>query len=138
MAECDACGFKEIAHTADLALHVWAPDLPALLSTAIQGMQTLMGLTFALGTPLERSITVDGFDREGLLVSALAEILYLVQSERLGVITCHAQVFDGCLALALRMRFIDNLTREIKAVTYHGLSIQSTSHGLQATLVFDV
>ncbi len=138
MTECDPCGYEEIAHTADWALHIWAPDFPKLLSAAIQGMQSLMGLTLVPGTPLERNITVEGMDREGLLVSALAEVLYLVQSESLGVETCQAQVANGTITATLRLRPIASLTKEIKAITYHGLSIQPTSRGLEATLVFDV
>jgi len=138
MTECDPCGFEEIAHTADWALHVWAPDFPRLLSAAIQGMQTLMELTLEAGTPLERIFTVEGMDREGLLVSALAEVLYLVQSESLGIVTCQAQVANDTLTATLCLRPIASLTKEIKAVTYHSLSIQPTSRGLEATLVFDV
>jgi hypothetical protein len=41
-------GFREIEHTADWELEVWAPDLPALLEQAGRGMYALAGVRLAL------------------------------------------------------------------------------------------
>ena len=76
-------GYKELAHTADWALKVWAPDLGGLFIQAAQGMYALMGLTLDEMPCDEYIFEVNGHDAEGLLVSFLEELLY--QAEMHGV-----------------------------------------------------
>ena len=70
-------GFREIAHTADWELEVWAPDLPGLFEQAARGMYSLMGVRL-LPTPRQsRTLELDAFDGESLLVRFLEELLYI-------------------------------------------------------------
>jgi SHS2 domain-containing protein len=69
-------GFKELEHTADWELMVWAPDLPGLLEQAAQGMYALAGLTAGSGPRCQRDLKIQAPDPEGLLVNFLAELLY--------------------------------------------------------------
>jgi len=134
-----AFGFREHAHTADWELEAWAPDLPSLLEQSARGMYTLSGMRLQSGLPQTRSITLHGEDAESLLVRFLSELLWLEQEEGLGFedfsITVDKQYN---LHADLSGSSIANLDKEIKAVTYHNLAVQTTKQGLRVTIVFDV
>jgi SHS2 domain-containing protein len=134
-----AFGFREHAHTADWELEAWAPDLPSLLEQSARGMYTLSGMRLQSGLPQTRSITLHGEDAESLLVRFLSELLWLEQEEGLGFedfsITVDKQYN---LHADLGGSSIANLDKEIKAVTYHNLAVQTTKQGLRVTIVFDV
>ncbi len=137
-----AAGFREIEHTADWALEVWAPDLPELFRQALWGMYALMGL--AQPKPeTARSIRLDAPDLETLLVDFLTEALFWLDVERWAAaavpeldITPHKDHWTA------HGRAVGSPVppgeKEIKAVTYHGLHIQATDDGYRAVVVFDV
>lgn len=132
-------GFREIAHTADWELEVWAPDLPCLLEQAARGMYSLSGLRLKAGPAETRHISLQAADAEGLLVSFLTEILWLEQEQGLGFDSFAINVDDRKnLQAELRGYQITQLAKEIKAVTYHNLKVLTTSQGLRVKIVFDV
>ena len=132
-------GFRELPHTADWELEVWAPDLATLLEQAARGMYTLSGMRLLAGSPQERSIALHAADAEGLLVNFLTELLWVEQEEGLGFDDFTITVEDQInLRAELRGSAIANLDKEIKAVTYHNLAVETTSQGLRVNIVFDV
>ena len=132
-------GFREHPHTADWELEVWAPDLATLLEQAARGMYTLSGMQLLAGAPQQRSIALHAADSEGLLVRFLTELLWVQQEERLGFDDFAITVEDQCdLRAELRGSAIAKLDKEIKAVTYHNLAVETTSQGLRVNIVFDV
>ncbi|MFZ2098230.1 MAG: archease [Anaerolineales bacterium] len=132
-------GFRELAHTADWELEVWAPDLPTLLQQAAHGMYTLSGMRLLPGAHQEYTITLQAEDAESLLVRFLSELLWLEQEQGLGFDEFFIRVDDHFnLQADLKGSAIANLDKEIKAVTYHNLAIETTPHGLRVNIVFDV
>ncbi len=132
-------GFREHAHTADWELEVWAPDLPTLLEQAARGMYAMSGVKVDANSPQERSMAVPATDVEGLLVRFLTELLWLQQSDRLAFDRFALDVHqDYSLWAELRGASIVSLDKEIKAVTYHNLKVETTSNGLRVNIVFDV
>lgn len=131
-------GFCEIEHTADWALKVWAPDLPLLFTQAAEGMYTLMETTLADGQRVERVLTVEGIDLESQLVAFLSELLYLVESQRLGFDQFDITFQEKTLRVVAGGAPIKTFKKEIKAVTYHNLAILRISLGFTTTIVFDV
>jgi SHS2 domain-containing protein len=134
-----AFGFQERAHTADWELEVWAPDFPALLEQSARGMYALSGLQLQSGAPQTRLITLHGEDAESLLVRFLTELLWIEQEHGLGF-DDYSITVDGQFNLQAELHgsAIANLDKEIKAVTYHNLAVQTTPQGLRVTIVFDV
>jgi SHS2 domain-containing protein len=132
-------GFRERAHTADWELEVWAPDLPSLLEQSARGMYALSGLQLQSGSPQTRSIILHGEDAESLLVRFLTELLWLEQEQGLGFDE-FSLVVDSLYNLQAQLggSGIVKLDKEIKAVTYHNLAIQTTKQGLRVRIVFDV
>jgi SHS2 domain-containing protein len=131
-------GFREIEHTADWELRVWAPDLAALLEQAARGMYNLQGASLKSGPRLECRFKLAYQEPETLLVDFLAELLYLLETERLAFDQFELSLTDDSLEASLSGAPIESLAKEIKAVTYHNLEIKRTESGFEANVVFDV
>ncbi len=140
-------GYREVPHTADWALHVWAPDLPGLFLEAAQGMYALSGAQpgeaaathEASGTA--RRLEIQGADAESLLVAFLSELLYAQEQENLLLEVSDLQILPGdpwrLIAMA-KPRPVLRLVKAIKAVTFHNLAIRQTEQGYETEIVFDV
>ena len=61
-------GFKEVPHKADIALDVFAPNLPEMFVNAAMGLYHILGLRKGASDPEEIHISLDDMDSEGLLV----------------------------------------------------------------------
>ena len=131
-------GFREIEHTADWELAVWAPDLPALLEQAARGMYTLSGTRLLPGQRQVRAFTLPDNDPESLLVSFLSELLWLGEQDGLGFDRFSLEIAGECLNANLEGAPIAARSKEIKAITYHKLAIRKTGRGLEVNIVFDV
>ena len=70
-------GHREVEHTADWGLEVWAPDLAALMEEAARGMFELMGIEVSEESRCHRQLEIGADDREQLLVSFLEELLFI-------------------------------------------------------------
>lgn len=132
-------GFREHAHTADWALEVWAPGLPTLLEQAARGMYALAGMQLSPGSRQVHTIILQADDAESLLVRFLSELLWLQQEREIGFDEFDIHI-DQCynLQASVKGSVIAKLDKEIKAVTYHNLAVQTTSTGLHVNIVFDV
>lgn len=130
-------GFEEIEHTADWALRVWAPDLPAFFEQAVAGMYHLMGAKWQ-NAPLEKfRLTLTGEDPETLLVAFLSEILYLLEKGKIAHVF-YLEFQDKSLSAELECLPLKAIDKEIKAVTFHNLTILRKNGLLEATITFDV
>ena len=138
MHEAQLAGYREIEHTADWELEVWAPDLPALFEQAARGMYALAGARLREGARLQHSLELEAHDAEDLLVAFLSELLYLGEDEGLGFDAYRIWVQGEKLTAELSGAPLAGLDKEIKAVTYHNLNIQRGPRGLEARIVFDV
>jgi SHS2 domain-containing protein len=131
--------FREIDHTADWALEVWAPTLEALFVEAARGMYALAGAVPAQAERTRRPIRLAAGDAESLLVAWLQELLYLTESEGLAI-----DEFNIASLSAERLEAevvgapAQHLEKVIKAVTYHNLAIRASEAGFTVTIVFDV
>ncbi|MBE9524036.1 MAG: archease [Chloroflexi bacterium] len=131
-------GFQEIDHTADWELQVWAPDFPALLECAARGMSALTEITLAKEPRVFREFVLPRTDRETLLVDFLSELLFFAEHQGIAFDTYNLKLNANSLVASVEGAAIENQAKEIKAVTYHRLSVQSTDRGLEVNLVFDV
>ena len=137
-------GYREIEHTADWELEVWAQDLPGLLEQAARGMQHLAGLRLQEVPARLLELQLTAADAESLLVTFLGELLYSIEQHQLGFSAFDLQVSQlpdqaGLeLHASLHVQPLLALDKEIKAVTYHRLQVQRTPAGLCTRIVFDV
>lgn len=133
-------GFEIVDHTADWSLRVWGQDFTELLLNAAVGMNSLMlGAETAVSPTTTRTLSLDAFDRETLLVDWLSELAYFAEMEQL--VFPHislTRVTNHHLEARIQGDRVAELVKHIKAVTYHNLEIVETAVGLETTIVFDV
>lgn len=136
--------YREVDHTADWSLQVWAPTLEELFVDAARGMYALAGAPQRLaGAPgpegARRQVRVQGFDPETLLVGWLQELLYLTETEHIVFDDFQVHELSSAeLVAEVGGRPAEQLDKVIKAVTYHNLAIRRAESGYEVTLVFDV
>lgn len=131
-------GFREIEHTADWALHVWAPDINSLFEQAAIGMYSLSETELESTPRQSRQLHLEDLDNESLLVAFLNELLFFGEDEDLGFDSFEVDIHDNKLsALASGSSYITR-KKEIKAVTFHNIAIKPSDNGLEVQLVFDV
>lgn len=131
-------GYLELQHTADRAVRVWAPDYPTLLIQSARAMFEVMGILLDQDQKVERVVELAACDDESLLVAFLSELLFLQETENLAFDNVLLNVSGYKLQAQLGGAKIKDQAEEIKAVTYHNLSINKSSHGLEVSIVFDV
>ena len=131
--------YREVDHTADWALHVWALTLEELFVEAARGMYTLVGAQAQPGVTVHRRVELTAEDYESLLVAWLQELLYFTESEELAFTGYHvAHLEPTHLRAEVEGGPTGRLDKMIKAVTYHNLKINRTADGYDTTIVFDV
>jgi len=131
-------GHRELEHTADWELEVWAPDMAALIGEAARGMYELMGVEISEESRCHRLLELLADDREQLLVSFLGELLFLAEAEDLAFDGFLLKVDGTSLVARLEGGSIVSRSKEIKAVTFHRLRITKSKRGLETSIIFDV
>ena len=133
-------GFEEIEHTADNALLVSGRSWEELLQNAARGMNSLMVRDVTvIENQIQKQVSVEASDAEGLLVEWLSELAYWAEKELLVFTRFEFQQATSTLARAILYGgHVEKVQKHIKAVTYHNLEILKTDTGLTATVVFDV
>ena len=131
--------YRELDHTADVALVAHGRDLPELFRNAADGMIAVAGFE-AEASPLgSRWMCLSAPDRETLLVTWLEEILSQAEAEHTLLRDYTLRVRDDTqLEVEAATASIRHIAKEIKAVTFHGLEIRRVEGGFEATIVFDV
>jgi len=140
-------GYREIDHTADVGLEIQARTLNDLFIDAALGMFHLM-LRDEEVIPDHRMhhsfpirISADNLDE--LFHDWLAELLSLSEAHHFYFTQFHLSHVDenSLEGKALGSKITDQnqmLLTPIKAVTYHKLSVEKTSRGYKAQVIFDV
>lgn len=131
-------GFREIPHTADWALEVWAPGLNELFVQAAAGTYWLMQTVLQDEPRVVRQIELEAADAEALLVAFLSELLYLGEVESLAFDQFELSITGQTLRALLKGAQAARQKKEIKAVTFHNLQIRHSQQGYRVTVVFDV
>jgi len=131
-------GYREIEHTADWELEVWAPDLSGLLEQAARGMYALSGVCLERSPHEQRELALQANDPEGLLVVFLGELLHFIEQDNLAFDQFQIELDDYNLHAQLSGSQAQRMEKEIKAVTYHNLQVCQTANGLHVNIVFDV
>jgi SHS2 domain-containing protein len=134
-------GFKEVAHTADLEIRAWGPDMETLFREAANGMFHLSGieeLDHGVSS-VKQTINLEAMDYEGLMILFLEELLYrLTEDYMLYEVDSISISNEFSLKARIKGSQIKAYQRDIKAVTYHNLNIQTTDRGYEVNIVFDI
>jgi SHS2 domain-containing protein len=135
--------YQIIDHTADLGIIIEGTDEKDLFIRAAYAMTDLMVKGDISRKPVIKDVSLQGEDFPDLMVKWLGEILYLFHGEKLLV---HSIKIKSISPITLRSTLTftsfepehHQVKREIKAVTYHQISVDKTKDGWQARIIFDI
>jgi SHS2 domain-containing protein len=133
-----SAGYREVEHTADWELEVWAEDLAGLLEQAARGMFYLSGMRLQPEPRLTRTISLEASDSETLLVKFLSDLLYFAEQEGIGFDEYQIRLDGYQLQAQLGGARLASIDKEIKAVTYHRLAVRQAEGKVRVSIVFDV
>ncbi len=135
--------FEELDHTADVGIRAYGTDLSTLFVNAARGMMsTILAGIPEVGHGDQHRIAVHATSMEDLLRDWLAELLFLHATKRVFPIwykvqTASATVFEALVYVIPMSEYMNSVATEIKAVTWHALSVRETADGYEATVIFD-
>jgi SHS2 domain-containing protein len=135
--------YKTFDHTADLGVEISGADPYQLFANAGETLFHLISGSSAVEENVALPVAVEGCGYEDLMINWLRELLYLHQVKEylLSTFIIH-HVDDSVLKATVRGELFDarrhELLREIKAVTYHQLSVKPEQAGWTARIVFDI
>ncbi len=131
-------GYRFLEHTADTGLKIYAPSREEVFETAAKGLLTL--LTEETPQPGEkRSVSLTAESAEYLLADFLNEILYLMAHERWGPSRVSVDLQGSSLRACLEGSPLkEDFRNEVKAATWHRLSLKETDGRWEATIFFDL
>jgi SHS2 domain-containing protein len=139
-------GFAEsFDHTADVGLRVTAGDLDDLFRTAAEALFDYVVVNRAEVRCTEvETIALSAESADELLVSWLNELIFRSETTHRLYARFDVRVADDGLSLAAeiagepidRLRHV--LDHEVKAVTYHGLSLVQTESAWVAEVILDI
>lgn len=135
------CSTEELAHTSEIGLRARAGTLEELFGCLARSMIALTGADIEIATEsLSLEADVEAGDRESLLVDWLNEVLYLHEVTR--IVPEHVEVHvltSRSIQTTLVGRPAQTQSElQIKAVTYHQLSIAQEGGQWKAEVFFDI
>jgi SHS2 domain-containing protein len=135
--------YEIFEHTADFGIRVRADSLNAVMADAARGLFSVMMANLdAVQTVDQITFQLRGDTIEELFHDWLAELLYTVYPRRLVLAEFNVEVHDSVLAATARGEPLDpsrhEIGDEVKAITWHGLKIESQSDGWLAEVIIDV
>lgn len=135
--------YELLNHTADIGIRVTEPSIKALFETSGRGMVAQISDTEGLSGARKKEINVEGMDREDLLINWLRELLCFWTIDGLLVKDARIhEISDFRLRAEVLYDAYDpkqhEILKDIKAVTYHNISVVRTDAGWTADIIFDV
>lgn len=135
--------FRELDHTADTGIEVWAQSLPELFERAAWGLFALLTDPETVTPQQEVSFNLEASDVQALLVRWLSELNYYhitrrwvfsrFEVQRFNEQHLHAQAWGEPIDPARH-----TIYTEVKAITYHGLTLRRQDGQWYARIIFDL
>lgn len=130
-------------HTADLGIQIFGRTVEELFVNGAYALFDLIADLEQVQLKADRIITAAGTDRDEMWVNYLRECLYVFNGAGLLMRECVILSLDQSQVTArLRGETFDparhQIKQEIKAVTYHQASVQTTAQGWEGKVILDV
>jgi SHS2 domain-containing protein len=140
--------YEIFEHTADLGLCVRAESLSELMADAARGLFSMIVANLdAVHPVVERTYCIDGDEHDLLLFDWLNELLYTFETERVLLAEFDVALAESAetnlrLAATCRGETMDAarhcLDHEVKAITYHTLSVMQRHGQWVAEVIVDI
>ena len=124
-------GYEILEHTADLGIRAWGPSIEKSFEQAAWGLIDVIGIR-AEGQAGKRTIRATGSDAPALLVDFLNELVFLYETEGLGVSAIKVtRLSDTELEAELSVLPLPGQPEGVgvKAATYHRLAVERRADG---------
>ncbi|MDP8216859.1 MAG: archease [Candidatus Kaelpia imicola] len=134
--------YRLIPHTADIAIMVDAKSLEKLYSNSARALFDILVGVDSIKHRMEKKVSVEGVDRDDLLIRFLNELIYIFSTERIilssfKIIRLKSRELI-CMAKGERFDSLKGVKNEIKAATYCDFKIEKKRGGYKARVIFDV
>ncbi len=135
--------YQVFEHTADLGLRIHADSLQKLFADAAYGFFSIIVENIEeVHAVQEKNFQLKGGQYDYLLFDWLNELLYTFETEKLLFSDFRVQVTPSGLRAICRGELMDpavhKMDHEIKAITYHGLKLESKEDGWLAEVIVDI
>jgi SHS2 domain-containing protein len=135
--------FEVFDHTADLGLRIQSAELNGLFADAGRALLSVIVSEPNAVEPRESvTLQIAANELEYVFFDWLNELLYLFEAKRFLAREFEATVEESGLSALVRGETYDParhvLAHEVKAVTYHGLTVEQTPNGWQAEVILDI
>jgi SHS2 domain-containing protein len=134
--------YRVFDHTADLGLEIYGKTVKELFANAAFAIFDNISDLKHVHTVVERKV-VEGEGWEDLLVNYLREVLYLFNGEGLllkeySIMTIEPHHLEGLVAGEIFDSAKHSIHTEIKAVTYHQVTVRETPNMWVGRVILDV
>lgn len=133
--------FEEREHTADILMHVRAPDIPALFVECGHALMAVMYQGEA-GPDCTFTFSVTGTNHEQLLQAFLSELLCLTETENVVFSGIAVTLGDDSLEAVLSGEVFNPAVHgggtEVKGISFSGLAITQQNDEYVLDILFDV
>jgi SHS2 domain-containing protein len=135
--------FRILEHTADIGFEAFGKTREEVFANSARALQSLMVDLDQIAARDEVEIRVEGADAASLLVNWLSEILFRIDADgRLFHDFEIRSLGDKSLVAITRGEPFDRarhqVNLQVKAITYHQLSLEQTSEGWRAQVYVDI
>ena len=136
-------GFRLLEHTADMGIEATGDSLEEIFIEAARGLRSMIFGDSPITAAQEVPVEIHGADNGELMVGLLSEILYLFEVRGLAPADfVIVEIAGGILKAQVRGETFDParhpVEREVKAITYHQLSVAKDAAGWWARLYVDL
>lgn len=137
--------YTKFDHTADLGIEINGRTKKELFTNAAWALNDILldSREKKSGRGTQKTIKVEGSDISDLLINFFRELLYQFNGKRnivgrCEIIACNNERLTASLLLQPFDNKVHAVKTEIKAITYHGLSVVKCKSGWKARVIFDV
>lgn len=130
-----------IDHTADIGIKVYGKTIEELFKNSAYGLYKIIEIKYE-GEERPVEIKLESEEIEGLLVKFLNELIYYIETKRLGDdierIEIEKDDKNFKLKAKVNMKNVKSIKKEVKSATYHNLKIEKKGDIYTATIIFDL
>ncbi len=135
--------YRILEHPADLGIEAWGKNIGEAFENAVLGLISTLVDPVGIDKRETKSLLLSATDYEGILVRLLSEVLYLYDGE--GFLTSRADIrrltptmLEGQLAGETFDERKHTPKLDVKAITYHQISVQERSDGARVVVFLDI
>ncbi len=136
-------GYRILDHPADLGIESWGSTFAEALSMAVSGLISILVDPATVDPTEQKLISVSAVDSESLVVKVLSDVLFLFDGElfvpkSLSVTSDAPTSLQGLVNGEPLREGKHRMRTDVKAVTYHQVSVRRRTSEVFITVYLDI